>query len=352
MSIYPSSRAITKEKFIVKAKEKHPNYDYSGIEYVNYNTKIEFMCPIHGSYIQTPKAHLLQEYGCRKCADYAAVRHRTTKFRLKSLRENLDMLGKLYCGRYDYSLIPNTATRQSIVKIICDKHGEFEILLKSHLDGNHCSKCSDELRHLLLTTNNPYTWESSKQKSKETKTLKYGDPNFSNPKLGKTTCLEKYGVDHHWKSKEIRAKSTATILTKYGVNNVFKASEFMKVCWIQTLGVNHPMKNPIIFEKNQKYRTKSYALNTGETFTYQGYELKCILDLINIYGYKFSDLTLSNRRSFKYGDKVYHPDIIIQKEMRVIEVKSSYTYSVDYEKLGKVKPAVEMAGFTFECWIY
>ena len=60
-------RRSTKEKFIKKAKEVHGDkYDYSKVEYVNANTKVCIMCPVHGEFWQSPSNHL-KHNGCPLC---------------------------------------------------------------------------------------------------------------------------------------------------------------------------------------------------------------------------------------------------------------------------------------------
>ena len=55
--------------------------------------------------------------------------------------------------KYDYSLVEYKNTN-SKVKIICIKHGEFEIRPSHHKNGVGCKKCSDELiRYNVLDTN-------------------------------------------------------------------------------------------------------------------------------------------------------------------------------------------------------
>lgn len=57
----------TTEQFIAEAKVIHGDkYDYSRVNYVTARTNVEIICPIHGSFFQTPNAHL-QKHGCRKC---------------------------------------------------------------------------------------------------------------------------------------------------------------------------------------------------------------------------------------------------------------------------------------------
>ena len=58
----------TKEEFIDKANKKHNySYDYSKVEYVNSDTKVEIICPKHGPFMQKPDSHL-QGQGCPECA--------------------------------------------------------------------------------------------------------------------------------------------------------------------------------------------------------------------------------------------------------------------------------------------
>lgn len=48
------------DKFIEKSNEVHNNkYDYSKTNYVNNSTKVEIICPEHGSFWQRPDAHLI-----------------------------------------------------------------------------------------------------------------------------------------------------------------------------------------------------------------------------------------------------------------------------------------------------
>ena len=41
----------------------------------------------------------------------------------------------------------------------------------------------------------------------------------------KDTCVEKYGVEHPWMSKEIRKKSENTIVERYGATHESKTEE-------------------------------------------------------------------------------------------------------------------------------
>jgi hypothetical protein len=56
------------QDFINKAKEIHNNkYNYSKVNYKNIDSKIEIICPKHGSFKQTPYNHL-KGFGCSRCS--------------------------------------------------------------------------------------------------------------------------------------------------------------------------------------------------------------------------------------------------------------------------------------------
>ena len=58
---------LTLNDFIRKSDEIHKHkYDYSKVEYVNYETKVCIICPEHGEFWQTPHGHLNGQ-GCPYC---------------------------------------------------------------------------------------------------------------------------------------------------------------------------------------------------------------------------------------------------------------------------------------------
>jgi len=60
------NRLKTTEQFINQAIQKHNDiYDYSLVNYINTDTKIDIICPSHGLFRQLPWGHL--KYGCRAC---------------------------------------------------------------------------------------------------------------------------------------------------------------------------------------------------------------------------------------------------------------------------------------------
>ena len=58
----------TFESFVESAKRVHGDkYTYVG-KYVNEKTKTEIVCPVHGSFHQTPTGHIHAKQGCSKCS--------------------------------------------------------------------------------------------------------------------------------------------------------------------------------------------------------------------------------------------------------------------------------------------
>ena len=65
---YGNARHTT-EEFIQLARKAHGDkYDYSLVEYCDNRSKVEIICPKHGTFLQEPHSHL-QGRGCPKCKD-------------------------------------------------------------------------------------------------------------------------------------------------------------------------------------------------------------------------------------------------------------------------------------------
>jgi Zn finger protein HypA/HybF involved in hydrogenase expression len=118
-------KSLTHDEFIYKSNEKHNcKYDYSNSNYINHKTKIDIICPNHGTFSQVANYHLSGR-GCTKCGG-----------REKINKEDFIRRAKIEHGDiYDYSLVEyiNIKTK---VKIICPNHGIFEQTPDNHLRGN------------------------------------------------------------------------------------------------------------------------------------------------------------------------------------------------------------------------
>ena len=133
----------TQAAFLKKANECHNNfYDYSKVIYKNSITKVEIICPKHGSFWQPPNSHVnhTRASGCEKCStEKRSLKNTyTTEIFIKKCEE-------LYGSRFDYSKV-NYKHNSMEVEIICSKHGSFFQKPKDHLYGEtSCAFCGKEL---------------------------------------------------------------------------------------------------------------------------------------------------------------------------------------------------------------
>lgn len=134
-----NSRKISKDEFLVRAKNKYGNgFDYSKIEYVGYEKPIIIYCNEHGYFQTTPFYHLLTDNGgCKECAKESvakAIRKMTTA-------EFVDKAREIHGDMFDYSYTKYASYKKKL-KIRCPKHDYvFEMLPQTHLNGKGCPIC-------------------------------------------------------------------------------------------------------------------------------------------------------------------------------------------------------------------
>jgi hypothetical protein len=141
--IHISKIKILECNFIEKAKLIHNNkYNYSKIIYKKWLDKVEIICPIHGSFWQTPKHHINRKQGCNKCA---AIYRKQKEYITQE--QFIGRLKIIFNNKYDYSKTKyvNCLTK---VEIICHEHGSFWKLPPYLLSGKHgCIKCGGSERN-------------------------------------------------------------------------------------------------------------------------------------------------------------------------------------------------------------
>lgn len=131
-----NSRKKSTSTFIKEAKELHGDrYDYSRVNYINSHTKVEIICPKHGSFFQMPHNHL-NKAGCRKCANEIETLRKTKPFNV-FLKE----ASRLYDNKYFY-LECTYIKGKSPISIVCPIHGVFKVRPANHLNGIECPECT------------------------------------------------------------------------------------------------------------------------------------------------------------------------------------------------------------------
>lgn len=126
---------LTNEEFIERAKKKHKNkYDYSKVKYVNFNTEVTIICPIHGEFRQTPKNHL-NGNGCNLCKN--GCKKLTNE-------EYIQKANAVHKKKYKYTKLNYKGSDCDII-VTCPIHGDFTINASKHLSGRGCKECENLL---------------------------------------------------------------------------------------------------------------------------------------------------------------------------------------------------------------
>ena len=123
-------RKKTFEQFVFDAKQVHGDkYDYSKVEYINTDSYVTIICPIHGEFEQRPYHHISGN-GCPKCNGGIAFNN----------DEFIEKCKKIHNNKYDYSKVEYKGIYQKIC-VICPIHGEFWQVANSHINGRGCPRC-------------------------------------------------------------------------------------------------------------------------------------------------------------------------------------------------------------------
>ncbi len=252
--------------------------------------------------------------------------------------------------------------------------------------------------------------ETVKQKIKETNLLRYGvEYSLQSEEIrakGTVTMVELYGVEHASQSDELKDKRVQTYRERYGVDSPLQNKEVLQrrkqtnleryqteevlqnqgirdriaQTMIDTYGAANPlhcesiklkkdqtceeryghkdiMRNTEMFEKvaNRGYKRKEFVLPSGDVIMYQGYEdvaWKILLSTL-----KETEITndpkLIPTFIYEWEGKThrYYPDLYVETQRRIIEVKSTYTYRTELGKNRAKRDQVMADGYTFEFWI-
>lgn len=128
-------RKLHLSEFINKANKKHNyRYSYSNTIYKKTDIKIEIICSKHGSFFMTPHNHLAGQ-NCPLCLKES--KGRTQRL---SNKEFIKKAKSIHGDEYDYR---NTIYKgyDSLIEIICSKHGVFTQEASNHLQGKGCNEC-------------------------------------------------------------------------------------------------------------------------------------------------------------------------------------------------------------------
>jgi hypothetical protein len=133
------------ENFIEYAKKTHGDkYRYHHSNYIDSSKKVEIYCSEHGSFFQTPKAHLSGQ-GCYSCGN-----KRKSEKAMIGIDLFLYRSKRIHVDKYNYSLINEFTTLDKYYQIICPIHGVFTQLGKNHIKGIGCPTCCESKGEIMI----------------------------------------------------------------------------------------------------------------------------------------------------------------------------------------------------------
>lgn len=125
---------LNSEEYILELfHNKHKDlYNYSKVDYINMNTKVEIICNTHGSFFQNPKDHIHRGHGCPKCGYKSG--------KLLSKEDVVRKSKEIFYDFFKYDKLVYSSSKKFI--ITCKIHGDFETDLRNHIHNKTgCPYC-------------------------------------------------------------------------------------------------------------------------------------------------------------------------------------------------------------------
>lgn len=143
----------TTEEFVTQLYKIYGDkYDYSKVKYVNSNTKVCIICPIHGEIYVNPTI-FLRGHGCVKCM---------RPYKNMTQEEYINEFNKIHHNKYIYE---NVNINNKKIEVICPIHGSFFVSPYLHFKGIGCPKCkSSHLEREIRSILNKHQIEYEEQK--------------------------------------------------------------------------------------------------------------------------------------------------------------------------------------------
>lgn len=178
--VYSKKKTLTNDKFIKKAKEIYPDYDYSKTIYKKYSDKVDVICPKHGMF--TARAGDFLRRGCPECAKENSNGNRLNK------EEAINRL-KTILPDYDFSE-SNYVDYDTPIKVTCPKHGVFYNTPRHFFKGTICHKCGIDKKIKRFSSNSEEFIEKAKRIHPE---YDYSEVDYKNAKSHITITCPKHG---------------------------------------------------------------------------------------------------------------------------------------------------------------
>ena len=119
-------------------------YDYSKVNYVGARSKVEIICPIHGSFWKMASQHvrLGQAGGCPKCGW-----QRTSRKLMQNKERFVEDARKIHGDRYNYDKVVYIGKMEKVC-ITCKIHGDFWQAASNHVARKSgCPSCAGQKKY-------------------------------------------------------------------------------------------------------------------------------------------------------------------------------------------------------------
>ena len=248
---------LTTEQFIEKAEKINDNknkYDYSKVYYINMSTKVLINCRYHGEFEQTPSNHITHEEGCSICA----------KNYKSDTAEFIEKANIKHNNKYNYSNV-HYINRETKIKIICPKHGEFEQTPGNHLYGYGCISCGKtQMINSQTKTNEEFITEANNIHHDK---YNYSKVNYINARTYITIICPKHGEFYQVPDSHLRGCGCPKCYNRYSKSQIEYLS-FMES--YKKINIRHAENGGEYKIPNTKYFADGYDEINNTIYEYHG----------------------------------------------------------------------------------
>lgn len=349
----------------VKQIFEQKGYQLLEKDYTSSSALLQYRCLKHDNDSKISYTKLIQNnLTCEGC--------QIDKYGSSNKKKTIEIAKKIFQD-YGYILLSKKYVNvTSPLEMNCPKH-DIDSFSSYELMAQGKSSCTECIREKTIKTNQErrgvdYASQcvKIKQKIAETRIDRYGNGSLEgydkiNAKR-KATVLEKFGVEYHMQNEEIKNKAIKTCLDKYGTEWALQnksVQEKSRQTLLKNYGVSHPMHSYEILKNWTRscFKIKDYVLPSGNIITCQGYEPFCFDELLKE-GVQESEFSKMNQNiptvaySLNNEQHIYHPDIYLSAQNKLIEVKSCWSLRTHLDATISKLKACRDANFNVELRIY
>ena len=249
---------LTTLKFVERARLVHGDrYNYSKTVYVNALSKVEIICPRHGSFWQEANSHL-KGCNCPICSaeNIGRKKSNTEEFVRKAMLVHGD--------KYDYSKVNYRGSNKKVC-IICKKHGDFYQTPSNHLFGQGCHYCK---REHVWDKRGRITTEEFVRKAIEVHNdmYDYSKVEYVNFKTKVCIICHKHGNFWQSPSNHIKGHGCPNCKKSLGEQQIIKVLEFYNIDYEQ----QKKIPNTSLFCNNRYIYVDFYLPKYNLIIEYQG----------------------------------------------------------------------------------